>query len=144
MSARSICPDFSSLEVPVDAWSQPFWDAGKAGKLLLPRCVACHTFRWPAGPFCPQCHSQPVEWLSPGQGHIYSFTVLPSRAESADAPLQVRIPALVEFDAAPGVRLVSSLVDAPIDQVAIGLAVEVDWVPAANAHVPVFRLSTRP
>jgi uncharacterized protein len=141
MSARSICPDFSALEVPMDHWSEPFWRAAAERRLLMPRCADCRTFRWPAGPFCPQCRSQNVEWVPPGQGRIYSFTILPVRGESEGASPQFRIPALVEFDAAPGVRLVTSLVDALAEAVAIDTPVAVDWLVAANATVPVFRLA---
>jgi uncharacterized OB-fold protein len=52
----------------------------------------------------------------------------------------MRIPALVEFDGAPGVRLVSSLVDAPVEDVKIGATVEIEWIAAANATAPVFKL----
>jgi uncharacterized OB-fold protein len=141
MSARSICPDFSALQVPMDQWSEPFWRAAAEHRLLVPRCAACGHFRWPSGPFCPKCQSQQVEWVPPGQGRIYSFTILPVRGESASGSLQFRIPALVVFDAAPGVRLVSSLVDTPAEAVAIDAPVQVDWLIAANATVPVFRLS---
>jgi uncharacterized OB-fold protein len=139
---RSIRPDFSALEIPWDAWSKPFWDAAAERKLLMPRCTDCGTFRWPAGPFCPKCRSQSVEWLPPGQARIYSFTVVPVRSEREDAPPQMRIPALVEFDNAPGVRLVSSLVDAPVEEVKIGAVVDVDWIVAANATAPVFKLKS--
>ena len=141
MTACSIRPDLASLDIPMDSWSRPFWDAAAERRLAMPRCGACGAFRWPAGPFCPHCRSQAVEWVAPGQGRIYSFTVLPVRVEAEDAPLQVRIPVLVEFDEAPGVRLVSALVDAPPGQVAIGASVEVDWLAAANATAPVFRLA---
>lgn len=141
MDVRSISPDLSAFEVPWDAWSKPFWDAAAERRLLAPRCGDCGTFRWPAGPFCPHCRSQQVEWVAPGQGRIYSFTVLPVRTEAEVAAPQFRIPALIEFDEAPGVRLVASLVDAAVEQVAIGAKVEVDWLPAANATVPVFRLA---
>ena len=50
MTARSICPDFSELEIPMDAWSEPFWQAGSEGRVIMPRCTSCGTFRWPAGP----------------------------------------------------------------------------------------------
>ena len=140
METRSFCPDFTALQVPWDTWSKPFWDATAERKLLLPRCGECETFRWPASPFCFKCRSQKVDWVPPGQAHIYSFTILPVRGPS-DAPPQSRIPALVEFDDAPGVRLVSALVDAPFAQVKIGAKVEIDWLAAANATVPVFRLS---
>jgi uncharacterized OB-fold protein len=141
MTARSICPDFSALEIPMDAWSEPFWQAGSEGRVEMPRCTSCGTFRWPAGPFCPECHAQEVEWIEAGQGRIYSFTILPVPGADKDAPPQFRIPALVTFENAPGVRLVSVLVDAPVDAVVIGDEVEVDWLTGANAVVPVFRLS---
>jgi uncharacterized OB-fold protein len=141
MDTLSLTPDLSTLDIPWDAWSKPFWDAAAERTLLMPRCGDCGTFRWPAGPFCPNCRSQAVEWTAPGRGRIYSFTVLPVRGAQPDAAPQVRIPALVEFDDAPGVRLVSALIEAPVERVAIGAPVEVDWIPAANAAVPVFRLA---
>lgn len=141
MSARSICPDYAALDVAMDSWSEPFWQAGAEGRLLMPRCTHCGTFRWPAGPFCPECHTQPVEWVPPGQGRIYSFTILPAPGPDKEAPPGIRIPALVEFDDAPGVRLVSVLIDAAAGDVRIGDTVEVEWRPAANTPVPVFRLS---
>jgi len=143
MSARSIAPDLSALEVPWDVWSEPFWQATAERKLLMPHCTECGTFRWPAGPFCPQCQSQKVTWVPPGLGHIYSFTVLPVLGDAKDAPRH-RVPVLVEFEQAKGVRLVSALIDAPLDGIAIGAAVEVDWLAAANATVPVFRLVSPP
>jgi uncharacterized OB-fold protein len=140
MSVRSITPDVSTVEIPIDAWSRPFWEATAAQQLLLPRCSGCGLFRWPAGPFCPRCHAQTVQWLDPGQGRIYSFTVLPTRRDGGDTQPLYRIPVLVEFDAAPGVRLVSSLIDADPALVEIGMPVEPHWLAAANATVPVFRL----
>lgn len=141
MTQWSICPDYSGLEVAMDVWSEPFWQAGAEGKVLMPRCVACGTFRWPAGPFCPKCRAQPVDWVPPGQARIYSFTILPVPGPDKEAPSQRRIPTLVEFDGAPGVRLVSVLIEAVPDEVAIGAPVAIEWRPAVNASVPVFRLA---
>jgi len=139
---RTITPDFSTLEVAMDAWSEPFWQAGGEGRAVMPRCTSCGTFRWPAGPFCPQCRAQEVEWLPAGQARIYSFTLLPVPGPDKEVPPHWRMPTLVEFDDAPGVRLVSVMVDAPVGKVAIGDPVTVDWLPAANAQVPVFRQQT--
>ena len=133
------CPDYSALDVAMDAWSEPFWKAGEEGRVVMPRCRSCATFRWPAGPFCPKCRAQEVDWVPPGQARIYSFTITPMPGADKDALPQWRMPALVEFDDAPGVRLVSVLIDAPADDVAIGDAVDIEWRPAANAKVPVFR-----
>lgn len=139
MTGLSTCPDFSSLDIAMDVWSEPFWQAGSEGRVAMPRCISCGTFRWPAGPFCPECHTQPVEWVAAGQARIYSFTILPVPGPDKDSPGSCRIPAVVEFGDAPGVRLVSVLVDADPAALAIGDRVAIDWLKAANGLVPVFR-----
>lgn len=138
---NSITPDFSALEVPVDAWSAAFWDGTSEHRLTFPSCAECGTFRWPAGPFCPACHAQPVEWKPAGAASIYSFTVLPVRSPDENAPPAQRIPVLAKFADAPGVRLVSVLIDADPQAVTVGAPLTPDWLPAANATVPVFRLA---
>ena len=139
--ARSITPDFVELGVVWDVWSEPYWQAAGEHRVIMPKCGACGTFRWPAGPFCFRCRSQEVEWVDPGQARLYSFTVLPVMGADKDALPGYRIPAVVEFEHAPGVRLVSVLIDAAVDEVAVDGAVVFDWLPAANATVPVFRLA---
>jgi uncharacterized OB-fold protein len=141
MAVVCTAPDCSTLEVPADQWTQPFWDAAAAHTLRVPRCSDCGRFRWPPGPFCPGCQSQWVEWVAPGRARIYSFTLVPEPATEAGQAPRVLAPALVEFDDAPGVRLIASIVDAPIDRIAIGAALEVGWIAAADATVPVFRLA---
>lgn len=126
-------PDFTELDVPMDVHSEPFWQGTAEQRLTFPRCTTCGTFRWPAGPFCPSCHAQPVEWVPAGAASVYSFTVLP----------QGRIPVLAEFADAPGVRLVTVLIDADPEHVAIGVPLVADWLPAANATIPVFRLEPK-
>lgn len=139
MSTKSICPDYSTLEIAMDAWSEPFWQAGAEGRVLMQKCSHCGTFRWPAGPFCPRCHEQGVEWVPPGQARIYSFTVVPVPGADKETPPNWRMPTVVEFDEAPGVRLVSVLVGADPKTAAIGDPVEIAWRPAANGVVPVFQ-----
>jgi uncharacterized protein len=137
ISAR---PDISTLDVPMDAWTEPFWAAAAAEKFLLPRCGSCQHFRWPPGPFCPVCHSQHVEWCSAGEGRVYSFTLVRGATTDASGQAQIFAPALIEFSAAGGVRIPAAIVDSPIDSICIGAAVAVNWSQAANAVVPVFRI----
>lgn len=140
MTTKSICPDYSALEIAMDSWSEPFWQAGGEGRVVMQQCRHCDTFRWPAGPFCPQCHQQEAEWAPVGQARLYSFTVVPVPSANKDTPPACRIPALAEFDDAPGVRLVSVLIDADPHGVTIGAPLEIEWRPAANGMAPVFRL----
>ncbi|MFT4026483.1 MAG: zinc ribbon domain-containing protein [Novosphingobium sp.] len=139
MKLISTSPDVSQLEIPMDQWTEPFWQAGSEGRLAFPRCGECGHFRWPSGPFCPSCQSQAVDWVDPGPGRIFSFTVMREPAADDEAAT-LQIPLLVEFPEANGIRLLAALVDAAADEVVIGAAVTPAWLAAANAAVPVFTL----
>jgi uncharacterized OB-fold protein len=140
MTETSVSPDISKLEIPADAWTRPFWIATRDHRLTFPRCTACTRFRWPPGPFCPVCHAQEVDWAAAGQGRIFSFTIISAKPARDNVPPDTLVPALIEFPEAGGVRLLGALVDAPIDRIAIGMAVAPAWVEASNATVPMFRL----
>ena len=131
MAETSSAPDISALEIPIDSWGQPFWDAAAEGRLELPRCAECKRFRWPPGPFCPHCLSQRTEWLASGPARLYSFTILPDRT----------VPGLIEFPAADGVRFPAAIVDTPLTALRIGADLSLGWSQAANAQVPVFKVN---
>jgi uncharacterized OB-fold protein len=140
MSEISSAPDVSQLEVPIDAWTEPFWQAAAEGELRLVRCADCRRYRWPPGPFCPHCQSQRTEWTPAGPARIYSFTIVRETAPEGAAPV-VHAPALVEFPQADGVRLMAAIVDAPLEAIRVGAELTLAWSPAANAKIPVFRLA---
>ena len=140
MSAVSTAPDLGALEIPMDAWTQPFWDATAEKKLLVPRCSACSRFRWPPGPFCPHCQSQMTDWVQPGVARIYSFTIISDQRGHGADQSQQRVPALVEFPAADGIRILAAIVDAPLAEIRIGAELKLGWSQAVNAVVPVFSI----
>ena len=56
--------------------SAPFWEGCRNGQLLLQRCVACQTWRYPPAPICPHCSEMETEWLlSSRKGRIHSFVI---------------------------------------------------------------------
>lgn len=138
MSEISSAPDISTLEIPMDVWTQPFWAGTAEGKLLLPRCTACRRFRWPPGPFCPHCQSQQLEWLQSSIARIYSFTIARNQREKDAERPSLHVPALIEFPEADGIRILAAIVDTPLAQIRIGAEVKLGWSQAANASVPVF------
>lgn len=140
MSDICSAPDVSGLEIPMDAWTQPFWDGTADHSLLLPACADCGRFRWPPGPFCPGCQSQRIEWRPAGPGRVFSFTIVREPAREEGVLPGIHAPALIEFPEAGGVRLLAAIVDTPLPAIAIGAGVTVDWVRAANATVPVFHV----
>lgn len=141
MADTSITPDLSALEIPMDTWTQPFWNATAQGQLLAPRCGDCERFRWPPGPFCPHCQSQSVEWLPAGSARIYSFTIVPVIPTSEGDVQRYRAPALIEFPNADGIRMLAAIVETPLNFIRIGAELILGWSWAANAAVPVFSVA---
>lgn len=132
-------PNLSTLDIPIDIWTQPFWDAANEGRLLLPQCSTCQRFRWPPGPFCPYCQSQCIDWVPSGPGFIYTFTIVRSqnKDELEAAP---RVPALIEFPEVDNIRFPAAIVDTPLSDINIGAEVKLTWLQAANVKVPAFRV----
>src|SRR5687768_17278203 len=125
MTEISSAPDVSALEIPIDSWTQPFWDGAADGKLLLPRCGDCQRFRWPPGPFCPHCQSQRTEWLPAPAPRLYSFTIVRGRPGGEPGPAIA--PGLVEFPEADGVRFPAAIVDTPLSAIRIGADLTLGW-----------------
>ncbi len=137
MDDRSATPVLGALEIPIDQWTKPFWDAAGNGDLRAPQCADCDRYRWPPGPFCPRCRSQNLRWRDPGRGVIYSYTIIAPRDDTTAPPA---VPALIEFPDADGIRIVAAVIDTPLAALRIGAPVKVSWLPAANAMVPAFSI----
>ncbi|HLY38236.1 MAG TPA: OB-fold domain-containing protein [Candidatus Binatia bacterium] len=122
--------------------TRPFWDGCRRHVLLVQRCTRCAAFRHPPSPVCWQCRSFDHEWVaSSGRGTLFSYAVvhrafLPSLAGCV--PYTV---AVVALDDAPGVRLVSNVIEAAPETLAMGLPLEVVFEDvSADVTVPRFRV----
>ena len=128
------------LPVP-DAATAPYWDAARAGRLAMPRCLDCGQMHFYPRTLCPGCGSERLEWAEcSGAGTIYSFTVMhraPSPAFAADVPYVVAVIALAE-----GPRLMSRIDGCAPDAVRIGANVRAAFrAVSAEISLPVFELS---
>lgn len=89
---------------------------------------------------CPHCRSADIEWSAvAGRGTIYSWTLVHYPFDpdwTDDLPYLV---ALVEFEDAPGVRLVTNIVGAESGGLAIGMAVDAVFAGADEDSVVRFR-----
>ncbi|HLG66377.1 MAG TPA: OB-fold domain-containing protein [Acidimicrobiales bacterium] len=124
-----------------DHVSQGFWERCARHELAFQRCSRCHAFRHPPAPICHVCRSSDVVWAPvEGRGRVYTYTIVTHPVHPALAhrgPFNI---VLVEFPDAPGVRLVSNLVDTPPEAMATGLEVEVVWEePRPGTVLPRFR-----
>jgi len=116
-----------------------FFDAVRGSRLAFPYCTACGRYHWYPMKRCPHCRSNDIEWRPvSGRGQLYSWTVVRHPFDPALAEALPYVVALIEFPDAPGIRLVSNLVDIDLDRLHIGMAVEPVY-PDTASNEPVVR-----
>ena len=102
----------------------PFFAAAKERRLVVQRCARCGTLRFPPRELCTSCLSTEIEWADvSGRGEIFSFNVMHQvyhPAFAAEVPYAVVVVKLAE-----GPKMISNLVDCPLDAIRIGMPVEV-------------------
>jgi uncharacterized OB-fold protein len=137
--AQAIPGEFISIDV--DAITQPFFDAGKAGKLTCQRCSECKKFRMPPTPFCPNCQSEAVEWVGlSGKGKLYTYAVCNRSPFPGLSPDITYIPAVVDLPDADNVRINTNLVEVEPADIRIGMEVDIFWSPITEGwSVPICR-----
>lgn len=110
---------------------EPFWEATKAGKLLLKHCNSCGETHYYPRPHCPYCGSKDTRWIeSSGQGQVYANTVqLRSPRPTAPAIIQLK----------EGPRITSVVMDADVHALRIGDSVVLKCLPTEGGPpVPAF------
>lgn len=135
-------PDFP-LPVP-DGEGAPFWEYLHAGELRIQRCAGCARLQHPPRVRCPSCGSFEHDWAPvSGRGTVYSFVVTHQAIHSAFEGHLPYVTALVQL--AEGPRLVTNLPGVAVDEVEIGMPVEVDLVRVSEEiTLPLFRRSAVP
>jgi uncharacterized OB-fold protein len=108
----------------IDEVNQPYWEAVKRHELFLQKCRECGHYRYPPGETCPSCLSDRLEWVkASGRGTVYTWTVFHQvyhPAFAKDVPY-----AVVAVELEEGPKLLTSLVDYPVENIKIGMPVEV-------------------
>jgi hypothetical protein len=102
----------------------PFFEAARRRELVVQRCGGCGTLRFPARVICSRCLGRDAGWVPvSGRGTVFSYAVMHQAAHpgfAAEVPY-----AVVVIELAEGVRLLSNLVDCPLDRIHVGLPVTV-------------------
>lgn len=125
--------------------TRPFWDACRRRTLVVQRCTGCDALRHPPSPVCWRCRSFAHEWLPvSGRGTVFSHaTVYRAFLPGLEASLPYVV-VVVALDDAPGVRLVSNLIDVEPAAVRIDMPVEVSFEDVSDTvTVPRFRVRQR-
>jgi uncharacterized protein len=108
-----------------DSDSRPYWEGLAQGELRIQRCDSCSRAVFYPRSLCPHCHADKLSWIvASGKGTIYSYTVAHQAfgTFAGDTPFVVAIVELEE-----GVRMMTRIVGAPRERVAIGAAVRVTF-----------------
>lgn len=123
----------------VSAEMAPFFAAARRHELVVQRCHGCGAYRFPARDRCSACLSREAEWRRvSGHGTVFSYAVMhqvyhPGFAD--EVPYAVVVVELEE-----GARVLSNVVGCPVQEMRIGMPVEVvfDEV-GAEVTLPKFR-----
>jgi uncharacterized OB-fold protein len=136
-------PQTGAIPPPTpSAVSQPFWDGCTRGELLYQRCDVCgHATHTPAF-ICSNCGSESLRWeASSGRGTVYSWTTVWRPQMPA---FEVPYVAII-VDVEEGWQLLSNLIGCTVDDVEIGMPVEVEFHPIPGGFVlPYFRPASAP
>ncbi len=121
--------------------SQPFWDALNEGRLVFQACGDCGKLRHYPRPICDECYSDHVEWkTSNGKGVIYSWTETHHPFHIGFRGETPYILVTAEFDG--GVRMQTQLLGAKVEDLKIGMQVEVVLTKATEElTLPLLRLA---
>ncbi|MEU9105925.1 OB-fold domain-containing protein [Streptomyces xanthophaeus] len=117
--------------------NEGFWDGVRDHRLLIQRCTACATLRFPWLPGCNTCSSSDWDTVeASGEAAVFSYVVMHHPPFPAfDPPYAV---ALVEL--AEGVRMVTNITGIPYDKVRIGMPVRLEFLRVDDdLELPVFR-----
>jgi uncharacterized OB-fold protein len=107
---------------------RPFWEACDQRRLVFQCCARCLTKRHPPTPVCPRCRSLEVAWQpTQGRGEVFTFTVVHHASHESVISRLPYVVAVVVFDDAPEVRLVTNVTGLAPAAVQIGLRVQVWW-----------------
>ncbi len=117
--------------------SAPHWQGCREGVLRVQRCQDCDEYVFVPQPICTSCQSEALDWVkASGRATLYSYTVVHRPQQpSFDVPY-IPIIALME----EGWHMLSNLKESTIDEIQIGMSLEVFFeVMSAEISLPYFR-----
>lgn len=126
-----------------DAYTAFYWEGAAAGELRVQSCATCRHQQFPPNVLCEKCQSTDLTHVtSAGTGTLYAKTVMHQAFHPAFADSVPFTLCLVDLDDAPGVRILTNLVDAEPDEVQVGDAVHVVFEKRGGSVLPQFTPST--
>jgi len=118
--------------------NREFWTSGKDGALKIYQCEDCKYFIHPPKPICPKCYSWTVNAVPiSGNGEIASFTINYQKWKpDLEVPYALLI---VELEEQEGLRLTTNIVECEIDDIYIGMPVQIVFEHREDVYLPLFK-----
>jgi uncharacterized OB-fold protein len=111
-------------------------------RLVAGRCADCGRWHTPLRPRCPSCWSVSVAPSAvTGRGTVHLLTLLHQGPPGVDYSTPWPL-AAIELVEQRGLRVVGTLVDCAVDEMRVGLPVELTWITRDEAPWPAFRPSS--
>jgi uncharacterized protein len=126
----------------VDHDNKEYYRGWLQRRLLINRCQECGRWHHPPKPVCPNCWStdlRPTEVSGQGTVHLLMLLHQGPPAPGVDYSAGPHPVATIELAEQTALRLTSTVVDCPTDEIAIGMPVELTWIERDGAPFPVFR-----
>ena len=130
------------VQPALDDENRFFWTSGEDGLLRFLRCQGCGYYLHPPIPRCPQCGGRDLapEPVS-GRGEVYSFTVNHQSWDGSTEPYAIALVALPEQD---GLILTTNVVGCRLEDLRIGLPVQVTFEQHDLVWFPLFEPVSEP
>jgi uncharacterized protein len=119
-----------------------FWTSGEQGVLRFLRCGACDLLVHPPVPRCPYCLTEALEPSAvSGRAVLHSFTVNHQQWFPGAEPYIVGLVSVAEQE---DVRLTTNVVGCDVDDLAIGMALQVTFEHHDDVWLPLFAPAVGP
>ena len=114
-------------------------------QLLINKCANCGEFHHPPKPICPNCWSSslnPTEISGRGRVHLAMFLRQGPAAPDVDYIISPHPVTTIELEEQEGLRFTSTIINCPLEDIKIGIAVELAWIERFGAPFPVFKCTS--
>jgi uncharacterized OB-fold protein len=106
--------------------TEPFWAATADHRFLIQRCPTCANAQFYPKATCTTCGSEVLDWEpASGLGTLHTFTVARRPTHPAFDGTEPYVVAIIEL--AEGPKVTGSVVDCDIDDVQVGMPLELGW-----------------
>jgi uncharacterized OB-fold protein len=131
-------PPTTRMLPEVTAETEAYWTGGAEGELRVYRCQVCRGWIHPPPRACWRGRSRDVApEVASGRGRVAAYTINQHPWLEGFPPPYVI--AIVEMEESPDVRFTTNIVDCEIEDVEVGLPVEVVFEHRDDVWIPLFK-----